>query len=219
MLFILFTTRIVTDQCLNLFFIGDVLTIGTSAIRAIRRWPDMATENDRISYEMWVSWHKINGELISGPAPFRPNPGSKGADGLQKTGGNETVPKIYRHRHPSLQKMLAEQVTRAGMTIEYGKQVVEYQEDPESPTAKAHVLLQDGNTIEADLIVAADGIGSKSYNITLGRPVPARPTGFSIYRALLPSEQALRDPAIEEKFPLLEGGISATQLWMGFVSF
>lgn len=194
------------------FSTGDVLTIGTSAVRALQRWPDMAKENDRISYEMWISWHKINGDLISGPAPFRPNAQKK--DGAEGPNTLQTA-KIYRHSRPTMHKMLADQVERVGLTVEYGKHVTQYQEDPDS--SKAYVILENNEKIEADLVVAADGIGSKSYSITLGRQVPARPTGFSIYRALLPIDQALVDPVIDEKFPLLENGMSSTQLWMGFV--
>ncbi|KAH0042719.1 monooxygenase, partial [Aureobasidium melanogenum] len=162
--------------------IGDVLTIGTSAVRALKRWPDMAEENDRISYEMWISWHKINGELISGPAPFRPNVTQKN-----------------------------KKIERAGLTVEYDQHVIEYHEDE----SKAWVVMKNNTKIQADVVVAADGVGSKSHNIILGREVRARPAGVSMYRALLPIDQALREPAVDEKFPLLENGMSSTQLWMG----
>lgn len=173
----------------------------------------MAGENERISYEMWVSWHKINGDLISGPAPFRPH-ASKYNSAEDKH--IEPPAKIYRHSRPTMHKMLADQVERVGLTVEYGKQVVQYHEDTHS--SKAYVILENKEKIEADLVVAADGIGSRSYSIILGHEVPARPTGFSIYRALLPIDQALVDPEIDEKFPLLENGMSSTQLWMGCVS-
>ncbi|KAL7940961.1 putative monooxygenase [Trichoderma barbatum] len=188
---------------------GDVLTVGTSAVRALQKWPDMAKENDRISYEMWISWHKINGDLISGPAPFRPNPPKNTVDGLN----TEPPAKIYRHSHPTLHKMLADQVERVGITVEYGKQVVRYEEHAQS--SKAYVILDTAEKIEADLVVAADGIGSNAHKITVGHEVRAQPTGFSIYRAMLPIDQALCDPVIDEKFPLLGDGKSSTQLWMG----
>lgn len=159
---------------------------------------------------MWISWHKINGDLLSGPAPFRPNP-----DKNDSRGDAEPPAKIYRHSRPTMHKMLADLAERVGLTPEYGKQVVEYHEDPRS--AKAYVILEDQEKIEADVVVAADGISSKSYTITLGHEARARPTGYSIYRALLPIEQALVDPNIDAKFSLLKPGISSTQLWMGFV--
>ncbi|KAJ6094931.1 hypothetical protein N7467_002444 [Penicillium canescens] len=175
----------ILEKSLSRALSGDALTIGTSAVRALKKWPDMAEENDRISYEMWISWHKINGDLISGPAPFRPN-----TDKNDSTGGRDAEPPatIYRHSRPTMHKMLADQVER-GLTVEYGKQVVEYHEDPQSP--KAYVILENKEKIE-------------------GRGVRARPTGYSIYRALLPIDQVLLDPIIDEKFPLLKTGISST---------
>lgn len=172
----------------------------------------MAEENERISYEMWISWHKINGDLISGPGPFRPN--AQKNDSAENPNVESTA-KIYRHSRPTLHKMLADQVERVGLTVEYGNHVLRYQEDPNS--AKACVILENNDKIEADLVIAADGIGSKSYSITLGHEARARPTGVSMYRALLPIKQALVDPIIDEKFPMLDNGMASTQLWMGLV--
>lgn len=67
-------------------------------------------------------------------------------------------------------------------------------------------------------MAAADGIRSRSYSVIVGHGVPARPTRFLIYRALSSIDQAVVDPEIDEKFPILENGMSSTQLWMGFVS-
>lgn len=167
----------------------------------------MAEENDRISHEMWISWHKINGDVLAGPAQLRPNDPKPRSDG----GPAEPTPNILRHRRQALHKMLADQVERAGMKVEYGRQVVEYKED----NSKAWVVLQDGEEIEADVVIAADGIGSKSYMITLGHEVRAKPTGFSMYRAMLPIDQALVDPIIDEKFPALDNKRASNQIWMG----
>lgn len=196
--------------------IGDVLTIGSSGVRAFRRWPDMSEENDRISYEMWISWHKINGDLISGPAPFRPIYPPKNQNGDHNYEDSlEPRPKIYRHRRHRVHKMLADQLSRVGIEVEYGQRVVRYEED--LGRKKASVILENGQKIEADLVIAADGIGSRSCSITLGREIRAKPTGVSMYRAMMPVEQALADPVIGEKFPMLDEGRALNQMWMGFV--
>ncbi|KAJ5730710.1 uncharacterized protein N7483_005218 [Penicillium malachiteum] len=172
---------------------GDGFSISTSAIRALQKWPQMAEENERISYEPWVSWHKITGEMISGPAPFQLNQ-SKNPD--QKDLEEKPVPKVYRHSRPKMHKMLCDQLERVGIIVEYGKQVVEYYED-------------------ADLVIAADGVGGKSSRITLGREVPARPIGYSIYRASYPLDQALCDLILDEKLPVMENGMPSSQIWLG----
>lgn len=157
---------------------------------------------------IWVSWHKITGEKLSGPGPFVLNPGKINGEMIEP-------PKIHRHSRPKFHKMLSEQAERAGMTIEYGKRVKSYFESVE--TNKAGVTLDDGEIIEADVVIAGDGVGSKSSQVTMGREVQARSTGFSVYRAAFPVELALSDPVVAERFQILDNGISIVEMWMGFV--
>ncbi|KAJ6126698.1 hypothetical protein N7523_002310 [Penicillium sp. IBT 18751x] len=188
---------------------GDGFTIGWSALRAFHNWPDMEDEEDRIAMDMWVSWHKINSEKISGPGPFELHTGKS---------SDETVepPKVHRHSRPKFHKMLSEQVERAGITIEYGKRVKSYFESIE--TRRAGVILDSGDIIEADVVIAADGVGSKSSQVTMGEEVRARSTGFSIYRAAFPVELALADPVVAERFQVLDNGKFVAEMWMGFQS-
>lgn len=168
----------------------------------------MEDEEERIAMNIWVSWHKITGEKLSGPGPFVLNPGKINGEMIEP-------PKIHRHSRPKFHKMLSEQAERAGMTIEYGKRVKSYFESVE--TNKAGVTLDDGEIIEADVVIAADGVGSKSSQVTMGHEVQARSTGFSVYRAAFPVELALSDPVVAERFQILDNGISIVEMWMGFV--
>ncbi|KAJ5733861.1 hypothetical protein N7493_002647 [Penicillium malachiteum] len=170
----------------------------------------MAEENERISYEPWVSWHKITGEIISGPAPFQLHQ-SKNTDQGSLT--SKSVPKVYRHSRPKMHKMLSDQLERIGIIVEHGKQVLEYYEDAHS--GKAGVILQNGLKLEADLVIAADGVGGKSSRITLGHEVRAEPIGYSIYRASYPLNETLCDSIINEKLPVMENGMPSSQIWLG----
>ncbi|KAL1886694.1 hypothetical protein Plec18167_000628 [Paecilomyces lecythidis] len=197
---------------------GDGFTIGESAIRALSNWPDMADENVRIAFDPWVSWHKITGEKISGPAPiFEFVEKHEETGGESNNGQQEDVqaqPKrIYRHSRPKFHKMLTDQAERIGIYVEYGKRVTEYYE--KSDKGKAGVVLENGETIEADIVLAADGIGSKSTKITMGREVRAQSTGFAVYRTAFPIELAFADPIVRERFQLLENGHPVAELWMG----
>ncbi|KAJ5621696.1 hypothetical protein N7528_006479 [Penicillium herquei] len=169
---------------------GDGFSIGTSAIRTLQKWPEMAEENERISYEPWVSWHKITGEMISAPAPFQLHQ-SKNED--QEGPKRKSVPKVYRHSRPKMHKMLSDQLERIGIIVEYGKKV----------------------KLEADLVIAADGVGGKSSRITLGHEVRAEPIGYSIYRASYPLNETLCDSIINEKLPVMENGVPSSQIWLG----
>ena len=107
--------------------------------------------------------------------------------------------------------MLSDQAERIGIFVEYGKKVVEYYETDES----AGITIENGEKIQADIVISADGIGSKSSIITMGRELKARSSGRAMYRAAFPVETALADPMVRERFALLEDGTPVVELWMG----
>lgn len=75
---------------------GDFFTIGPSATRAFRSWPDMIEENERIAYDPWVSYHKHTGECIIPPGPM-----TWIAPSADNTTKAEDLPKrLYRHHRP-----------------------------------------------------------------------------------------------------------------------
>ncbi|GJN88253.1 hypothetical protein Rhopal_001218-T1 [Rhodotorula paludigena] len=81
--------------------------------------------------------------------------------------------------------------------------------DPESGT----LHLASGETIAADVIVAADGIHSVARAAVLGADISAKPSGHSAYRALIPREAFADQP---ELLRYLDGDESGTGFctWM-----
>ena len=71
---------------------------------------------------------------------------------------------------------------RLGVRVEVGREVVEYVEDE----GRAGVVVRDGNAHYADVVIAADGMSSRSSKIVLGHEVRARPSGDAIFRAAFP---------------------------------
>jgi 2-polyprenyl-6-methoxyphenol hydroxylase-like FAD-dependent oxidoreductase len=111
--------------------------------------------------------------------------------------------------------MMSDQAKRIGIFVEYGKRAVEYYED--AAGQKAGVVLENEERIEADLIIAADGIGSKSSIITMGKEVRARSSGSSIYGGTIPIEVVQADPLMSERFSGVENGKAVVELWQGYV--
>ena len=109
--------------------------------------------------------------------------------------------------------MLSDQLERIGISVEYGKHAIEYYEDEN--LGKAGAILDNNEKLEADVVLAADGIGSHSSRITLGHEARARPTGFSIYRAAYPLDETPLDPVLDKRFCMLENGVPSTEIWMG----
>lgn len=191
---------------------GDGFSIGPAAIRALQKWPEMAEENERISYTMWISLHKMNGEKVAGPSPVELNASD---DGKTSSNGIERPSRVYRHGRLKFHKMMSDQAERVSIFVEYGRRAVEYFED--AAGQKAGVILENEERIEADLVIAADGIGSKSSIITMGKEIRAKPSGSSIYRGIIPLEILQADPLISERYPGVENGIIVVELWQGYV--
>ncbi|KAB8275594.1 hypothetical protein BDV30DRAFT_247477 [Aspergillus minisclerotigenes] len=55
------------------------------------------------------------------------------------------------------------------------------------------VKLQNGETIQGDLVIGADGIKSRLRQAVLGEDVEARPTGLSAYRMMIPTDELLKE--------------------------
>lgn len=64
------------------------------------------------------------------------------------------------------------------------------------------MLLDDGTTMQADLIIGADGIKSEVRNTVLGgsEKLVAKPSGHSAYRALIPGDKVKADPELAYLF-------------------
>ncbi|KAF4629075.1 hypothetical protein G7Y89_g9071 [Cudoniella acicularis] len=181
---------------------GDFFTVGPSALKILKHWPSLLATNEEIAYDPWVSYHKHTGECVVPPAPIE----------WDTTGG--VVPeRIYRHHRPRFYKMLLDQLTAIGIEVEYNHRVVDYYETEDGE--KGGVKLASGEKLEADLVVAADGVGTKSHVCVSGKEVRARSTGYSIFRTAYPVEFAAADPEIDERFKLLENGKSCFEMWFG----
>jgi salicylate hydroxylase len=73
------------------------------------------------------------------------------------------------------------------------------------------VVLRNGQTLEADLVVGADGIFSRCRDILVGKPDPPIPTGDLAYRLLLNTDEMAKDP---ELAPFLDTP-HVVRYWLG----
>lgn len=167
-------------------------------------------ENEKIAYGPWISSHKLTGEQISAPKPleYQPLKGRKNDDAP-----NDQPTRVYRQSRPKFHQMLSRQAEKVGIYVQYGKRVVGYHED--AGAHKAGITLDNGEVIEADIVIAADGVGTKSSKLVAGQEVRARPTGFAILRAAFPVELALADPVVRDRFRAPEDGHSFMEMWIG----
>lgn len=188
---------------------GDNIQIQPSAILLLRHWPEMGYEIEESQYDVAMSYYKQTGERIWGPAP----PMFNDPENLV---GRRGFSSVNAHSRIKLYQAFLRQVDRIGLTIEWGKKVVEYWEDLEQGVGG--VVLEDGEKRTADIVVAADGLRTKSNTIVPGMPTELRTSGKAIYRAGYPVANALRDPTVREMWSFQPGEQPIWQFWLGSVS-
>jgi 2-polyprenyl-6-methoxyphenol hydroxylase-like FAD-dependent oxidoreductase len=162
---------------LSLTLLGDFITIGPTAIHALRVWPAIATAIDETAYDPDIYYHKRDGELVAGPMPTHPNFGRL----------------ISR---PALHKALMEVITAEKVSVRCEAKVVGYWETE----TEGGVELGNGETLRADIVVAADGIHSKSWTLVSGEEPAIYPSGLAMFRAAFPIEHAMADSSLREKW-------------------
>ncbi|KAF2767167.1 FAD/NAD(P)-binding domain-containing protein [Teratosphaeria nubilosa] len=185
---------------------GDMFTIMRSARVWMNHYPEMKAEFDRISvHNGWMQYRKHTGEVIGEPKPF-----------AQMVGGGQLSPDnqpMVTQLRPLYHAMLYHQIERFGISVAYNMKVTEYYEDNERGVGG--VILESGEKAEADRIIAADGLGSKSQSLVLGGKSKGRSSGRSIFRAAWPLEMAMADPVVKEVFGLRDGKYPLMQGWLG----
>lgn len=98
---------------------------------------------------------------------------------------------IYRSK---LHQVLYEYAVEIGVVMEFDAAVEGYFETKEKGVGG--IVLSDGHRFTADLVVAADGVGSKSWELVVGRKEAPISSGFVLYRVTFPAAPALENPVI-----------------------
>jgi 2-polyprenyl-6-methoxyphenol hydroxylase-like FAD-dependent oxidoreductase len=185
--------------------LGDMFSIGLSARRWFSHWPEMEKEFNEISPKVSLTTiKKHTGETAVIKAA------------MGRIEGDATKPSeepMAIQMRAIFYRMLYNQVVKLNIEITYNKRAIEYTED----NKKAYVLTDDQQLASADVVVASDGIGSKSQYIVNKGNVETKRSGTAMYRAALPSAIAFADPVVVETFGLQEGQDAIVQVWMGLV--
>ena len=184
---------------------GDFLSVNFAAAKAFNSWPIMKAEHEE-SPHLRFSIFRRDGTCLKS----REDAQSNAAD--DQASAAKMALQARRTRRAALQGILLRQVSRIGLEVEYGRKVVDYEETPD----QGYVVLEDGTKIGGDIVVAADGIGTKSNRLVLGAPLKARSSGNAIYRCAFPVEIMEQDPVLREHFKLLDGERGASQMWIGY---
>ncbi|KAF9870378.1 hypothetical protein CkaCkLH20_12225 [Colletotrichum karsti] len=158
---------------------GDLVGVQSPVLHTMNQWPGFVEEMKKTAWPAFNHYKKYDGTPI-GIFPI----------------GDPDLPSIPLNRLV-FHALLHRYATDLGIPIKLSTAAVEYFETEEH----GGVRLADGSTMTADLVVAADGIGSKSRLLVVGsndRPVS---TGLAIYRASFPVKPVLEsNPVLAREF-------------------
>jgi 2-polyprenyl-6-methoxyphenol hydroxylase-like FAD-dependent oxidoreductase len=94
----------------------------------------------------------------------------------------------------SFHRSLLQYAAHLGIDVRLSARVVDYFEDSD----KGGVVLDTGAKITADLVVAADGIGSRSGVVIKGERDQPTSSGYAMLRATYPTERIRQNPLLRE---------------------
>jgi 2-polyprenyl-6-methoxyphenol hydroxylase-like FAD-dependent oxidoreductase len=184
--------------------------MGLSATRFFKHWPDLAAEYDQISlHNCWIETFKHDGTQMVPPLLVSRRLRDEGLDPDTPPGTFQMRPLVYR--------MYIRQVEKLGVDIQFGKKVVDYFEDEER--GRAWVVTDKGETFEADVVIAADGVASKSQRL-VGGQVRAMKSGRAMWRAAFPIQYLDKDPEVKRFFRMMKGKTGPEPIirtWLGYV--
>ncbi|KAI9712181.1 MAG: hypothetical protein M1828_001742 [Chrysothrix sp. TS-e1954] len=173
---------------------GDFITIGPTASRAFEKWPSLHKAFHEAAYDTSIYYHKQHGEIGAGPRKV-----------------NETFG--WNLIRPDLHKMLMDTVLAEGIEVRYLQHVVDYLETAD----KGGVKLSDGENLYADIVIAADGIRSKSWTVVTGEEPKTYSSGSAIFRCAYDTKHAMANPVLREKWDLSKHG-ETMHFFLGSVS-
>ncbi|CZR49832.1 uncharacterized protein FPRO_16040 [Fusarium proliferatum ET1] len=166
---------------------GDIINLSPNSYCAIRQYPRMLEEWDRFAHDTETCFFYPDGKIAIPKSEQEYNLPGVATHAIWPI---RSKPIVSRR---DLAVMFSEQCRRLGIQVRLGVNVTSYVENVDG-TATA--LTQDGRAFSADVVVAADGIGSKSCSITLGRTLRAVSTGFCADRVWYSTEYIKDAPAL-----------------------
>lgn len=154
--------------------VGELIVITSPALQTPKKWPGFMERARREAVTPTIVMKKFDGTVIgSFPMGIADDP---------------SLP-IYRSK---LHNLLSEYAEQLGIPIEFSATASEFFETDDH----GGVVLSDGRRLTADVVAAADGVGSKSRALVVGSNDPPISSGFVLYRVTFPVAPALENPVI-----------------------
>ncbi|PNP74970.1 hypothetical protein FNYG_11694 [Fusarium nygamai] len=171
---------------------GDVIILAANGTIVIEKWP-----------AVWKDLLETSSKLD--------------ALNIQDSAGNlllkQPWEETYKGHHNAwtsraqLQKAMYAEALRLGVNVTFGARVTEYWEEGD----KAGIFV-NGEKLEADAVIGADGVYSKTRQYITKAPDAPKRSGFAIYRSWFSMNRLLDDPLTHH---LVSPGKDSSYVWIG----
>ncbi|KAH7235412.1 maackiain detoxification [Fusarium tricinctum] len=151
---------------------GDLISIGASALHSPNKWPGFLEACRATPFSNVLRAFKSDNTFL-GPMVY--------PLGLSRA-----------HFH----HVLHQYTLHLGIPISFSSKVEEYFETDD----RAGVVLENGTKHEADIVVASDGIGTRSWRLVSGSKEKPISSTFAMFRTTFPVEIALQSPSVAKEF-------------------
>ncbi|TGJ79988.1 hypothetical protein E0Z10_g8776 [Xylaria hypoxylon] len=160
----------------ELKLLGDIISFGPNSSRIFKRWPGVAEQLDALSQR---------------------------ADGLEiKNWQGETLLKQtwteeqdefgtrFDGHRGEFHEIVYKHALEIGVHVRLGARAEDYFENDD----EAGVVLEDGERITADVVLAAEGVRSRGRKIVLGYDDKPKASGYAVYRVWFDAAEIAKDP-------------------------
>ncbi|KAI3326796.1 putative monooxygenase [Xylariaceae sp. AK1471] len=170
---------ILLEKFPELKLLGDIISFGPNSSRIFQRWPGVAEQLDALSQRAdgltiknWLGETLLKQTWSVEQAEF----------GIRFDGHRGEFHEIvYKH------------ALEIGVDVRLGARVEDYFESDE----EVGVVLESGERITADIVLAAEGVRSRGRKIVLGYEDKPKASGYAVYRSWFDADEIAKDPDLQ----------------------
>ena len=159
---------------------GGFIRIGGSVLDSLDNFPGLRAAFEVMDQNAVYTVLTHDGDTVLGPI-------------VMPKGGGVSNAGMNVHRS-SLNRCLYEYAAALGIEVAFGTRITEYHDDGE----KGSCVSKTGERFEADVVVAADGIGSRSAEVVRneGEEGKGKSSGYAAYRCTYSAGESLATPKL-----------------------
>ncbi|KAK9791689.1 hypothetical protein AB5N19_01872 [Seiridium cardinale] len=188
-------TPIVVEKFPSLKPLGDIISFAPNSSRIFERWPGVAEKLDPISLRA----SRLTIKSFKGDTLYHQVWSEEESSWGTRFDGHrgEFHEIVFRHA-----------VDYCGIEVKLGATVVDYFEGDDA----AGVVLESGEKISGDVVLAAEGVRSKGRTTILGYEDAPKPSGYAIYRSWFSTKDTV---ALDPKLDWLVKNGDKQVAWLG----